>query len=132
MVVNDLVIRIVTDEYAHGLRRKAATGGRSHVGDDDPPAARVGGHGRLGLAATVGQPTGPIRLPREEVADPDAASTDIRDLVGRDLDVRAAHAHLDAVVADVLDAAAGDVAAPFGVVEHECAGTSIPACSDEA
>ena len=55
------------------------------------------------------------------MADPDSARADVRDPVARDLDIRAAHAHLDAVVADVLDAAAGD-GASFGVVKQQCAG----------
>ena len=55
------------------------------------------------------------------MADADRPRADIGDPVAADLDVRAAHAHLDAVIADVLDAAAGD-GASLGVVEQQGAG----------
>ncbi len=55
------------------------------------------------------------------MTDPDSSRADVRDPVVRDLDVRATHAHLDAVVADMFDAAAGE-SASFGVVKQERAG----------
>ena len=78
-------------------------------------------HGGLALESPLGQSARPVGLPREEVTDPDSARADIRDPVARDLDVRAAHAHLDAVIADVFDAAAGD-GASFGVIKQQRAG----------
>ena len=121
VVVNDLVVGIVAHEHAHRFRSEPPAVGDLVVGHGDPPAVRALRHGGLALESPLGHPAGPVRLPREEVADPDSSRADIRDPVARDLDVRAAHAHLDAVVADVLDAAAGD-GASLGVIEQQRAG----------
>ena len=56
-----------------------------------------------------------MRMPPPDIGDP----------VAGDLDVRAAHAHLDAVIAEVLDAPAGDYAS-LGVVEQQGAGHFHP------
>ncbi len=121
VVVNDLVVGIVAHEHAHRFRGEPPAVGDLVVGHGDPPAVRALGHGGLALESPLGQLARPVRLPREEVTDPDSPRADVRDPVVRDLDVRAAHVHLDAVVADVFDAAAGD-GASFGVIEEERAG----------
>ena len=117
VVVNDLVVGIVAHEHAHRFRSKPPAVGDLVVGHRDPPAVRALRHGGLALASPLGQLAGPVRLPREKVADPDSPRADIRDPVARDLDVRAAHVHLDAVVADMFDAAVGD-GASFGVIKQ--------------
>jgi transposase-like protein len=78
-------------------------------------------YGGLALESPLGQPARIVRLPREKVTNPDSSRADIRDLVARDIDVRTAHVHLDAVVTDVLNAAAGDDSS-FGVVKQQRAG----------
>jgi hypothetical protein len=55
------------------------------------------------------------------VTDPDPPRADVRDPVARDLDVGTAHVHLDAVVADVFDAAPGD-GTSLGVIKLHSAG----------
>src|SRR5437762_2601836 len=96
----DLIVGIVTHEHAHRFRTKPPAVGDFVVGNGDPLAVRAGRHGGFALASSLGQLAGPVCLPREKVTDPDSSRADIRDLVARDLDLRAANVHLDAVVAD--------------------------------
>ena len=120
-----LALGVVAHEHAHRLRREPPEMGDLVVGHRDPPAVRALRHGGLPQDAPLGQLADAVGLPGEEVADADRPRADIGDPVAGDLDVRAAHAHLDAVIADVLDAAAGDDAS-LGVVEQHGAGHFDP------
>ena len=116
-----LALGVVAHEHAHRFRREPPEMGDLVVGHRDPLAVRALGHGGLPPDAPLGQLAVAVGLPGEEVADADRPRADVRDPVASDLDVRAADAHLDAVIADVLDAAAGDDAS-LGVVEQQRAG----------
>src|SRR6185436_12480950 len=114
------VMGVVADEDAHCFRREPTAMGDFVVGHRDPLAVRTLGHGGLALASSFGQLAGPVRLPREKVADPNSPRADVRDLVAGDLNVRAADVHLDTVVANMLNAAAGE-GASLGVIKQQSA-----------
>src|SRR4030095_2381181 len=91
------------------------------VGHGDPLAMWTLGHGGFALLASLRHLARAVRFPGEEMADPDSSRSDVHNLVVRNLDVGATNAHLNAVVADVFDAPAGE-GASFGVFEQKRAG----------
>jgi hypothetical protein len=104
--MHDPVVRVVADEHTHGGCRDAPAVRDHVVRHRDPPAVRAARHGGFSPLAPL------IRLVREEMADLDAAGAQIDHPAARDVDIRAAYAHLDRVGAGVLDGAVADAAPP--------------------
>ncbi len=121
VVVNNPIVGIVPHEHPHRFRSHPAAVGDFVVGDRYPPAVRAFWHRGFALDSPLGQTAQVVCLPREKVTDANSPRADIRNLVARNLDVRAALINLDAVVAEVFNAAVRDGAA-FGVIKQNRAG----------